>query len=70
VGSFLINGELWLMLLSLIVGDDLREQLQGFGSLGLRHLMGGSLEDHKHEISRIILDEAGVLIIGEPRLAA
>lgn len=56
------------MLLGLIVGDDLREQLQCFWSLGLWHLMGRSFKDHKHEVSCVVLDEAGVLVIGEPGL--
>jgi hypothetical protein len=46
IGSFLINGQVGL-LLSLIGSDNLSEQLQSFWSLGLRHLVGGSLEDHE-----------------------
>jgi hypothetical protein len=68
IGSFLINGQLFL-LLSLIGCDNLSEQLQSFRSLGLGDLVGGSLEDHEQHVSGVALDEAGVLIVGEPGLA-
>ena len=44
------------------------EQLQGFGSLRLRDLMGSSLEGDEQD-SRVELFEARVLVVSEPGVA-